>query len=138
MTLNQLFWKLTKKIHPSWGYFGRSIKNIYNLPKITLHVTPWTLILMLRIKQSIYLALTNVLSTSFLMCHITFNEISTTLSIQFRYKGRYTRYIRSNDMFILWIQSSRNVVPWNHVSAIFYKDRELCLHILPKKPTFVH
>ena len=35
MTLSQLFWKLTKeKFHPSWGYFGRSSKNIYNLLKI--------------------------------------------------------------------------------------------------------
>ena len=34
MTLNQLFSKLTKeKFHPSWGYFGRSSKNIYNIPK---------------------------------------------------------------------------------------------------------
>ena len=88
MTLNQLFSKLTKeKFHPSWGYFGRSSKNIYNLPKITLHITPWTLILMLHIRQSIYLVLTNVLSTWFLMFHITFNEISTPLSIQFWYKG---------------------------------------------------
>ena len=129
MTLNQLFWKLTKeKFHPSWGYFGRSSKNIYNLPKIMLHITPWTLILMLHIKQSIYLVLTNVLSTSYLMFHMTFDEISTTLSIQFWYKGRYTQYIRNNDMFILW----------NHTSGIFYKDRECCLHVLLKKPTFVH
>ena len=129
MTLNQLFSKLTKeKFHPSWGYFGRSSKNIYNLPKIMLHITPWTLILMLHIKQSIYLVLTNVLSTSYLMFHMTFDEISTTLSIQFWYKGRHTQYIRNNDMFILW----------NHTSGIFYKDRECCLHVLLKKPTFVH
>ena len=103
MTLNQLFSKQTKeKFHPLWGYFGRSSKNIYNLLKIMLHISPWTLILMLHIRQSIYLVLTNVLSTSFLMFHITFNEISTTLSIQFWYKGRYTRYMWSNDMFILW------------------------------------
>ena len=36
-----------------------------------------------------------------LMSDITFNEISTTLSIQFWYKGRYTRYMWSNDVFIL-------------------------------------
>ena len=126
MTLNQLFWKLTKeKFHPSWGYFGRSSKNIYNLPKIMLHITPWTLILMLHIRQSIYLVLTNVLSTSFLMFHITFNEISTTLSIQFWYKGRYTWHMWSNDMFILW----------NYISAI---SRDRCLYILPKQHTFVH
>ena len=105
MTLNKLFSKLNKeKFHPSWGYFGRSSKNIYNLPKIMLHITPWTLILMLHIRQSIYLVLTNVLSPSFLMFHITFiNEISTTLSIQFWYKGRYTRHMWSSDMFILGI-----------------------------------
>ena len=51
--------------------------------------------------QSIYLVLTKVLSTSFLMFHIAFNEISTTLSIQIWYKSRYTRYMWSNDMFIL-------------------------------------
>ena len=86
-----------------------------------LHIIPWTLMLMLHIRQSIYLVLTNVLSTSFLMFHITFNEISTTLSIQFWYKGRYTRYMWSNDMFILW----------NCISAIFYEDRKYCLHIFP-------
>ena len=64
VTLNQLFSKLTKeKFHPSWGYFGRSSKNVYNLPKIMLHITPWTLILMLHIRQSICLVLTNVLFT---------------------------------------------------------------------------
>ena len=129
MTLNQLFLKLTKEwFHPSWSYFGRSSKNIYNLPKIMLHITPWTLILMLHIRQSIYLVLTNVLSTSFLMFHIPFNEISTTLSIQFCYKGRYTRYMWSNYMFILW----------NRISPIFYKDRECCLHIFPKHHFFIY
>ena len=44
-----------------------------------LHITPWTLMLMLHIRQSIYLVLANVLSTSFLMFHITFDEISTPL-----------------------------------------------------------
>ena len=112
MSLNQLFSKLTKdKFHPSWDYFGRSSKNIYNLPKIMLHITPWTLILMLHIRQSIYLVLTNVLSTSFLMFHITFNEISTTLSIQF-----YTQYMWSNDIsytgiaFLLFFMKIENVV----------------------------
>ena len=89
---------------------------------------------MLRIKQSIYLALKNVFSTSFLMCHITFNEISATLSIQFWYKGRYTRYIRSNDMFILWIQSIRNVIPWNHVSAISIKIENYVYTFYQKSP----
>ena len=120
MTLNQLFSKLTKeKFHPSWGYFGRSSKNINNLPKIMIHITPWILILMMHIRQSIYLVLTNVLSTSFLMFHITFNEISTTLSIQLWYKGRYTRYMWSNDMLILW----------NGISAIFCEDRMLFTHL---------
>ena len=129
MPLNQLFPKLTKEIyHPSWGYFGGSSKNIFNLPKIMLHTTPWTLILMLNVRQSVCLVLTNVLSTSFLMFHIIFNEIRATLSIQFWYKRRCTRYKWSNNMFILW----------NCISAIFYKDRECCLHILPKQDTFVH
>ena len=37
-------------------------------------------------------------------------------------KGRYTRYMWKNGMFILW----------NHISDIFYEDRECGLHILPK------
>ena len=79
---------------------------------ISLHITPWILILMLHIRQSNYLLLTNVLSTSFLMFHITFDEISTTLNNSS--KGRWcTRYMWSNDMFVLW----------NCISAIFHKDR---------------
>ena len=72
-----------RKIYPSWGLFWCSSKNIFNLLSIMLHITPWTLMLMLHIRQSTYLVLTNVLSTSFLMFHITFDEISTTLSAQF-------------------------------------------------------
>ena len=129
MTLNQLFWKLTKeKFHPSWGCSGRSSKNTYNLPKIMLHTTTRTLILILHIRQSIYLVLANVLSASFLMLHITFDGISSTLSLQFWYKGIYTRYRWNDDMFILW----------NWISATFYKDREFCFHTLPKQHTFVH
>ena len=37
-------------------------------------------------------------------------------------KGRYTRYMWKNGMFILW----------NHISDIIYEDRERGLHILPK------
>ena len=29
-----------RKFHPSRGYFGSSSKNMYNLPKIMLHITP--------------------------------------------------------------------------------------------------
>ena len=110
ITLNQLFWKLTKeKFTLHEVNFGGAAKI-----SIMLHIIPWTLMLMVRTRQSIYLVLANVLSTSFLMFHITFNEISTTLlSIQLWYKGRYTRYMWSNDVFILW----------NCTSAIFYKDR---------------
>ena len=65
-----------RKIYPSWVSFWRSSKNIYSPLSIILHITPWTLILMLRIRQSIYLVLANVLSASFLIVHITFHEIS--------------------------------------------------------------
>ena len=44
---------------------------------------PITLMLMLHIRQSMFSVLTNVLSTSFLVFHIAFDEISTTLSVQF-------------------------------------------------------
>ena len=127
MTLNQLFWKLTKeKFHPSWGYFGRSSKNIYNLPKIMLHVTPWTLILMLHIRQSIYLVLTNVVSTSFLMFRVYLMKLAQHCLYNSG-KGKYTRCIWSNDIFLLW----------NCISAIFYEDRECYLLILPKQHPFV-
>ena len=113
MTLNQLFWKLTKeKFHPSWGYFGRSSKNIYNLPKIMLHITPWTLILMLHIRQSIHLVLTNVLSTSFLFIWSALHSMKLAQHCQYNSgKGRCTWYMWNNDMFVLW----------NRISAIFMK-----------------
>ena len=41
-----------------------------------LHINLLTLMLMLHIRESIYLVLTNVLSASFLIVHITFDEIS--------------------------------------------------------------
>ena len=49
------------------------MKEQQNLRKIMLHINPWTLTLMLHIKQSIYLVLTNVLPASFLIFHITFD-----------------------------------------------------------------
>ena len=77
-------------------------------------------------RQSIYLVMANVLSTSFLIFHITFDEISTTLYNSG--KGRCTRYIWSNDMFVLW----------NRISAIFYKDIKYCLHFFPKQLALAH
>ena len=100
MTLNQLFWKATKEeFHPSWGYFGRSSKNIYNLLKIMLHITSWTLTLMLYIIQSIYLVLTNVLSTSFLMFHIHLMKLAqncllVNLNILYTYSTLICSYFR--------------------------------------------
>ena len=49
-----------RKIYPSWGLFWRSRENIYSLLPIMLHIIPWNLMLMLHIRQSIYLVLTNV------------------------------------------------------------------------------
>ena len=43
-------------------------------------------------------------------------------------KDRCTRYMWSNDMFVLW----------NRISAIFYEDRKYCLHIFPKQHALVH
>ena len=77
-------------------------------------------------RQLIYLVMANVLSTSFLIFHITFDEISTTLYNSG--KGRCTRYIWSNDMFVLW----------NRISAIFYKDIKYCLHFFPKQLALAH
>ena len=54
------------------------------------------------------------------MFHITFDNASTTLYNSG--KGRGTRYMWSNDMFLLR----------NRISAIFYEDRKYRLHIFPK------
>ena len=54
---------------------------------------------MLRIRQSIHLVLTNALSASFLIVHITFDEISTTLYNSGN--GRCTQNMWSNDKFVL-------------------------------------
>ena len=89
-------------------------------------ISQWTLMLMLHIRQSIYLVLTNVLPTLFRMFHITFDEIITTLYNSS--KGRSTRYMWNNDIFVLW----------NRVSSIFYKAREYCLLIFSKQHTLVH
>ena len=69
---------------------------------------------MLYIGQSIYLVLKNVLSASYLM--------KTVRNCLHNFgKGRYTRHMWENGMFILW----------NDISDIFYEDRECGLHILP-------
>ena len=109
MTLNQLFWKLTKeKFHPSWGYFGRSSKNIYNLLKIMLHITLWTLILMLHIRQSICLVLTNVLSTSFLMFHIRYIGHN---SIYIRYSIHMEQwYVRAFELHFCYVLSRERML----------------------------
>ena len=60
----------------------------------------------------------------FYLLHIwcfTFDENSTKLSIQFFQRWIYSIHAE-NGMFILW----------NHISDIFYEDRESGLHILPK------
>ena len=52
-------------------------------------------------QQSIYLVLTNVLSTSFLMFHITLMKSAQHCPYNYGIaKGRYTRHMWSNDMFI--------------------------------------
>ena len=83
-----------------------------------LHITQWTLILMLHIRQMFW--------QMFYLLHFWCSTLHLMKSAQHCLyntgKGRYTRCIRNNEMFILW----------NHISAIFYEDREYCLHILPK------
>ena len=75
-------------------------KNIYKVLKIMLHITPWTLMLMLHIRQLIYLVLTNVLSTSLLMFDIYLIKL-VQHCLYNSSKGKYSQYIWSNDMFIL-------------------------------------
>ena len=75
MTLNQLFWKLTKeKFTLHEVNFGGAVKNLQSfVNNATYH--PMNPNAMLHIRQSIYLVLTNVLSASFLIVHITLDEI---------------------------------------------------------------
>ena len=70
--------------------------------------------------DSTYSVLTNVLSTSFLIS-ILHSIKSSQHCLCNSSKGRCTRYMWSNDMFVLW----------NCISAIFYEDRKYCLHIFP-------
>ena len=103
---------VTFKKLPFMRLIWRSSKNIYNLLSIMLHITPLTLMLMLHIRHSIYLVLTNFLSTLFLLFHVTFDEISTTLSHNSD-EGRCAQYMWSNDIFVLWTR----------IYAIFHEDR---------------
>ena len=49
-------WKLTKyKFPSSWGYFGRSSKNIYNLLQTILNITPWLYVIVCRLHQNLKL-----------------------------------------------------------------------------------
>ena len=82
MTLNQLFWKLTKEKFTLHAVnFGGAVKistMFYQYQPIyqpILHINLLTLMLMLHIRESNYLVLTNALSTPFLMSHITFDGI---------------------------------------------------------------
>ena len=71
-----IIWKLTKERFTFREFnFGVAVKTS-SLLSIMLHITPSTLTLMLHIRQSIYLVLLNVLSASFLIVHMTFDEIS--------------------------------------------------------------
>ena len=130
MTLNQLFWKLTKeKFHPSWGYFGRSSKNIYNLLKIMLHITLWTLILMLHIRQSICLVLTNVLSTSFLMFHIRYiGHTFDTHSILDTYGAMICSCFRT--AFLLCVIKIENAVYKSCQNSTLFFINRLIFHIM--------
>ena len=102
-------------------YLQSFINNVtYHPMNADADVTKWTVN---------FLVLANVLSTSFLMVHFTFDEISTTVAV-------YTILVKIDVldtcgtmiMFVLW----------NHISAIFYEDRKHCLRIFPKQHAFVH
>ena len=91
-----------------------------------LHITLWKLMLMLHIKQSICLVLTNFLSTSFLMFLITFEEISTTQHCLYNSgKGRCTRYPWSNDMFFFGIAYLLFVMKIENAVCTFFQNSEL-------------
>ena len=70
-----------RKFHPSWGYFGRSSKNIFNQNNVTYHpMNPDT---------DVAYQTVNLFSSDKCLIYFisdvphTFDEISTTLSIQF-------------------------------------------------------
>ena len=118
MTLDELFWKLiAERFRPSWVYFVRSRKNIYSLLEIVLNSNPWNLTMMLHIRQSIYLVLTNVLSAPH---HIWWNQHSTV----------YTILVKVDEL------NTCGTIIYSYFMeshfCYFYEDRECCLHILQK------
>ena len=85
MTLNQLFWKLMKEkftLHEVNFGGAAKISTVF-YQNATYHSMNPDAMLMLRMRQSIDLVLTNVLSASFLIIHITFDEISLQLKVRF-------------------------------------------------------
>ena len=62
-----------RKISPFMSLFWEEQpKYLHSSQNNAIYHEPWTLMLMSHIRQSIYLCLTNVLSTSFLMFHIKY------------------------------------------------------------------
>ena len=82
-----------------------------------LHITPWTMMLMLHIRQSIYLGLTNGLSASFLIFHITFDKISlqfqsTNISLLHMYRVHLSLpelYRQCADFGIIFLLLFKNI-----------------------------
>ena len=106
ITLNQLFWTLTEeKILPFmrlfWEEKQKYLQSFQN--KATYHL----------------------MNSELFPHNIWWNQHNTLYNSG---KGRYSEYMWSNDMFILW----------NRISAIFYGDTEYCLEVLPKQHAFVH
>ena len=129
MTLNQLFWKLTEeKFTLHEVNFGGAAKiPSHSLLSIMLHITPWTLMLTLHIRLSVYLVLTNFFIISDVPHYIRWNQHNTICIIQVKVDVPDTCGA-TNDMFVLW----------NPISAISYEDREYCLHIFLKPHALVN
>ena len=109
MTLNQLFWELTtENFHPSWGYFGRSSKNIYNLLKILSRHEFWC---WCYIPDSQFIQFWQMFYLLHFWCSTLHLMKSAQHCLYNSGKGRYTQYIWSNDVLI----------HWNRISAIFMK-----------------
>ena len=123
--LNQLFWKLTKERFTLREVNFVGAAKMSSILSITLLITPWTLMLMLHIRQSVYLVLScficfisdcpHYIQWNFITIlkyeHIIAPHVSST-SIFTRIVQTvlcWFRYIWSNDMFVLW----------NHISSTF-------------------
>ena len=120
-----------RKVYPSWGWFWRSSKNIWNILSIMLHITPWTLMLILYIiRQSIYLALINLYLLYF-WCSTLHSIKSAQHCLYNSGKGWCTRY-----MYSIHVEQWYVCTLESHFCYFLWRKKILLTH-LPKTDRFL-